>query len=70
MEHRAGIVTTPVSLTHSRKEQTKPTLGDLRIRMSCALDCSRWDPAQTATALQGLSLTRTLIRTNPHAAPM
>lgn len=38
---------TPVSLTHSRKEGTKPNLGDLKIRKSFALDCSRWDPAQT-----------------------
>ena len=54
MEHRVGIIMTPVSLTHSRKEGTKPNLGDLKISNSFALDCSRWDPAQTPTALAGI----------------
>ena len=69
MEHRVGIIMTPVSLTHSRKEGTKPNLGDLKISKSFALDCSRWDPAQTPTALQGLSLTCTPTRKNTHAVP-
>lgn len=60
---------TPVSLTHSRKERTKPNLGDLKISKSFDPDCRRWDPAQTPTALQGLSLTCTPTRENPHVAP-
>jgi len=69
MEDRVGIITTPVSLTHSRKERTEPDLGDLNISKSFALDCRRWDPAQTQQTCRDCHSLAPQPGKNTHAAP-